>query len=127
METREITNKNIIEFARDYGYNMYLFKDYLKYQKNNKDELQGKWTYEAFVLSKVDDGNIELKDVYMGNFNLLDQYAVWMGYGSTSFIPDCVCFEKYCAHRDLYEMNPNRNIAKGKSLKKVIDRKKLDA
>jgi len=83
-------------------------KRYLVYQKQKEAEWCGKWTFEEYALLQFLRGNIDMKDIYICNRSFQDQYAVWMGFQCASFIPDYVCFERYCSYRDLYQMDLNR-------------------
>lgn len=112
MKSIVISDEMVLKFALDYGYNMDLFKKYLIYQKQNEDEWHGKWTFEEYALSQFLQGNIEMKDICMCNRSFQDGYARWMGFECASFIPDCVCFERYCSYRDLYQMDLNRENEK---------------
>ena len=105
MEAMVITEKQIRSFALGYGYNMELFEQYLAYQKANEVQMCGRWTLEEYACTKVLAG----EDISMCNYAFQNAYAIWMGYGDSSFIPDYMSFEKYCSMRDLYELDPAKD------------------
>lgn len=108
MNNHIITDKMILKFALEYGYNMGFFKQYLIYQQKRKNLYNGKQTYEEFVLLECIENNIDMKEIYMGNHNLQENYAKWIGLGTVASIPDYLSFEHYCSYRDLCPHDPNK-------------------
>jgi len=108
-----IDEKAVIAVAELKNFNMELFKKYLAYQNENRDNYFGKWSVEEYAaVMFTRDANLD----FFTHENL-EWFGNWMGFGGEYFIPDCLSFLRYCGARDLYPYNEKRNETFSRALK----------
>ncbi len=96
-----ITKKDVLKYAAEQGYDIDLFLEYLKFQKQelNKNQGEGKMAVEECALA-----NPELD---MNDLKNLDWYSKWMGFGDRYCIPMEHDFKMFCTRRDTWMYEPH--------------------
>ena len=109
-----IDEEAVIALAEAKNFNMIIFNQYLRYQKENRNEFPGKWSVEEYAAAK----KLEDPEIDFFTHENLDWFGIWMGFGGEYSTPDCLSFFRYCGCRDLYPYNELKQNSVTRKLKK---------
>lgn len=91
----------VLEIAMIKNFNIDLFNEYIKYQKENRKDYIGKWSVEEYAAVM----RLKSPEIDFFTNEWLEWFGTWMGFGGMHYIPECLSFLRYCAARDLYPYN----------------------